>query len=317
MNKSFATLISLGLLLCIILSSCGLNNTQDDPRPNFLIIISDDQRYDTMQFMPKTQELIFDQGVTFSHAYITTPLCCPSRSSILTGMYAHNHGVLENNLELKMETFVNALHKNGYYTGLVGKYLNSWDGEPRPEFDYWVSYVRGETRYNNPNLNINGAWNRFQGQYITYVLGNYAQEFLNNAAEKEQPYALILAFNAPHAPVTPADEDKNKLKDLPAYRPPNFNEADMSDKPTWMSQNLPLNEKEIAAMETFRRNQDLTLLSLDRTIEKIMPRPKLLIKPWFFISLIMECITVNIVSLQKIPITKKPFVSHLQFGIRH
>ena len=82
MKKPFASLISLGLLLGIVLSACGLNNRQDDPRPNFLVIISDDQRYDTMQFMPKTQELIFDQGVTFSHGYITTPLCCPSRSSI-------------------------------------------------------------------------------------------------------------------------------------------------------------------------------------------------------------------------------------------
>jgi N-acetylglucosamine-6-sulfatase len=270
MNRSFSSLVSLGLLLGIILSACGLSNRQDDPRPNFLIIITDDQRYDTMEYMPKTQELIFDQGVIFSHAYITTPLCCPSRSSILTGMYAHNHGVLENNLELKMDTVVNALHKNGYYTGLVGKYLNSWDGEPRPEFDYWVSYARGETRYNNPNLNVNGTWQRHQGQYVTYVLGNYVQEFLNLAAKKNQPYALIVAFNAPHDPVTPADEDKGKLTDLPAYRPPNFNEADMSGKPEWMAQRPLLNEKEIAEIDAFRRNQDLTLLSLDRTVEKVI-----------------------------------------------
>ncbi len=270
MNKSILFLISLGLFLDVVLSACGLNIGQDDPRPNFLIIISDDQRYDTMQFMPKTQELIFDQGVTFPHAYITTPLCCPSRSSILTGMYAHNHGVFENDMELSMETFVNTLHENGYYTGLVGKYLNSWDGEPRPEFDYWVSYARGETRYYNPRLNVNGTWERHQGQYVTYALGNYAQEFLNKAAKKNQPYILIFAANAPHDPVTPADEDKGKLKDLPAYRPPNFNEEDMSDKPAWMAQKPFLNETEIAEIDAFRRNQDLTLLSLDRTIEKIM-----------------------------------------------
>jgi len=270
MKKSFASLISLGLLFSIVLSACGLNSRQDDPRPNFLIIISDDQRFDTMQFMPKTQELIFDQGVTFSHGYITTPLCCPSRSSIFTGMYAHNHGVLDNGMKLNFETFVNALHKNGYYTGLVGKYLNSWAGEPRPEFDYWVSYARGETRYYNPNLNVNGTWKRHQGQYVTDVLGSYAQEFLNNAAKKNQPYALIIAFNAPHDPVTPADEDKGKLKDLPPYRPPSFNEADMSDKPQWMAQKPLLNETEIATIDTFRRNQDLTMLSLDRAIDKIM-----------------------------------------------
>ncbi len=270
MNKSVAPLISLGLILGIVLSACGLNTRLDDPRPNFLLIITDDQRYDTIQFMPKTQELIFDQGVTFSNAYITTPLCCPSRSSMFTGEYAHNHGVLENNTKLNVETFINTLHENGYYTGLVGKYLNSWNGEPRPEFDYWVSYARGETRYNNPNLNVNGTWIRHQDQYVTYVFGDYVQEFLNKAAKKNQPYILIFATNAPHDPVTPADEDKGKLKDLPAYRPPNFNEEDISDKPQWMNENLPMNETEIANMEAFRRNQNLTLLSLDRTIEKIM-----------------------------------------------
>jgi N-acetylglucosamine-6-sulfatase len=270
MKKTFTSLVSIILLLGFILSACGFNGRQDDPRPNFLIIISDDQRYDTMQFMPETQELIFDQGVAFSHAYITTPLCCPSRSSMLTGMYAHKHGVLENNLELKLDTVVNALHKNGYYTGLVGKYLNSWDGDPRPEFDYWVSYARGETRYNNPNLNVNGKWIRHQGQYVTYALGNYAQEFITQAAKKNQPYALFIAFNAPHEPVTPADEDKGKLKDLPPYRPPSFNEADLSGKPQWMQQRPLLSDKEIADIDTFRRNQDLTMLSLDRTIGKVM-----------------------------------------------
>ena len=112
MNKSIMFLMSLGLLLGAILSACGLNTRQNDPRPNFLIIISDDQRYDTMQFMPKTQELIFDQGVTFSHAYITTPLCCPSRSSILTGMYAHNHGVLDNGMKLKDKRNPNIAQRN-------------------------------------------------------------------------------------------------------------------------------------------------------------------------------------------------------------
>ena len=270
MNKSILFLISLGLFLGVVLSACGLNIGQDDPRPNFLIIISDDQRYDTMQFMPKTQELIFDQGVTFPHAYITTPLCCPSRSSILTGMYAHNHGVLENDMELTMETFINDLHESGYYTGLVGKYLNSWNGEARPEFDYWVSFARGESRYNNPRLNVNGTWERHTDQYITDALGNYAQEFLNKAAKKNQPYVLIFAANAPHDPATPAEEDKDKLQDLPEYRPPNFNEEDMSDKPAWIAEKPFLNETEIAELETFRRNQILTLLSLDRAIEKVM-----------------------------------------------
>jgi hypothetical protein len=103
-------------------------------RPNFLIILSDDQRHDTMDYMPRTKARIFGEGVVFPNAYITTPLCCPSRASILTGMYAHKHGVRLNPIALQKETFVQHLKKAGYFTGQMGKYLNSWDGSARSEF---------------------------------------------------------------------------------------------------------------------------------------------------------------------------------------
>jgi hypothetical protein len=74
----------------------GQRQLLQNSRPNILLIITDDQRYDTMDFMPRTKARIFDAGVTFSHAYVTTPLCCPSRASILTGLYARHHGVHTN-----------------------------------------------------------------------------------------------------------------------------------------------------------------------------------------------------------------------------
>src|SRR5690349_2695266 len=77
------------LTLALLLQSCGQLPRLNDTRPNFLIIVTDDQRFDTMKYMPHTQELIFDQGVTFSNGFVTTPFCCPSRVSIFTGMYAH------------------------------------------------------------------------------------------------------------------------------------------------------------------------------------------------------------------------------------
>lgn len=263
-------------ITCLLLFTFGCSSLipARDTRPNFLVIITDDQRYDTMEYMPQTQKLIFDQGVTFTHAYITTPLCCPSRSSILTGMYAHNHGVHDNDGDLNYPTVIDDLHKVGYYTGLVGKYLNTWNGDPRPEFDYWVSYAHGETRYENPRLNVNGEWIRHQGQYVTYTLGNYAMEFIDKAAKKRKPFALLLAVNAPHDPVTPAAEDANKLLDLPPFRPPSFNEADISDKPAWLSSDPLLTPDEIKAVDAFRRNQILTLISLDRTLDKVIARMK-------------------------------------------
>ena len=263
--------IQLMLVAILLLSATGCQSLfQKDERPNFLIIVTDDQRYDTMEYMPNTQQMIFDEGVTFTNGYITTPLCCPSRASILTGMYAHNHGVTENEKKLKYATFMETMHENGYYTGLVGKYLNSWKGEARPEYDYWVSYFKGETRYYRPDLNVNGKWIRHEDQYVTYVLGDYAVNFLSEAARQKKPFVLLFTPNAPHDPVTPANEDLNLLKDLPPHRPPSFNEADISDKTQWLANKPLLTEEEIAGNDEFRRNQLLTLISLDRTIARIM-----------------------------------------------
>lgn len=259
------------LLLAISPSAAGCQNPfVEDERPNILIIVTDDQRYDTMEYMPETSAAIFEQGVQFKHGFITTPLCCPSRASILTGSYAHEHGVINNEIELQQPTFIELMHDNGYYTGLVGKYLNTWKGEPRPEYDYWVSYKHGETRYENARLNVNGEWIRHQGEYVTYSLGNYVIEFIQQASKKNRPFILLYTPNAPHAPVSPAPEDAALYTDLPPHRPPSFNEPDVSDKPTWLQKEPLLPEDVIASTDEFRLNQLRTLASLDRTIGKIL-----------------------------------------------
>lgn len=270
MRKKITAIIQAAIAV-LLLTTSGCNSLfPKDERPNILIIVTDDQRYDTMQYMPETMSRIFDQGVTFTHGFITTPLCCPSRSSILTGMYARNHGVRDNDMELELPTFIELMQENGYYTGLVGKYLNSWKGERRPEYDYWVSYSRGETRYYNPRLNVNGEWIRHQDQYVTYALGDYVVDFLKKAARKNKPFILLYTPNAPHQPSTPAKEDLGLFPDLPPHRPPSFNEPDISDKPAWLADQPFLTEEEIKELDTFRRNQILTLVSLDRMIAKVM-----------------------------------------------
>jgi N-acetylglucosamine-6-sulfatase len=256
----------------ITLAGCDMKFLKGDERPNFVVILTDDQRYDTMQYMPRTKARIFDKGVTFNHGYATTPLCGPSRRSILTGMYAHNHGTLDNaNEDFTEKTFIDYLQEDGYYTGLVGKYANTWKGEPRPEFDYWVSFSKGESRYNNPRLNVNGEWIRFQDRYITDVFGEQALEFIENASRKNSPFCLFFAPNAPHEPAVSANEDKFTDLDLPE-RTPNFNEQDVSDKPNWLSKDPMLTDEDIASLDEFRRNQILTLFSLDRVIDSLITR---------------------------------------------
>ena len=269
-KKRFISIAMILLILSGIVGGCSTNNA---PHPNFLIIITDDQRYDTMQYMPDTQAGIFDQGVTFSRGYVTTPFCCPSRSSIFTGMYAHNHQVYENNDPLNIETVMFALNESGYYTGLVGKYLNSWVGEPRPEFDSWVAFRSGESAYKDPELNVDGEWGIHPG-YITYILSDYAIEFLDKASRQPEPFILIFAPNAPHTPTTPAAEDLPLYDQLPEYTAPSLNEEDTSDKPASISNKQLLNEDELKHLDDVRRRQILTLVALDRKIGEILDKLK-------------------------------------------
>ena len=260
------------LLPLVDQSSKSKHTATSQPRasqPNILIIMSDDQRFDTMDYMPETQTQIFDQGVTFTRGYITTDSCCPSRASMLTGLYAHHHGVLVNQDELHKPTFVEDLNAAGYNTGLVGKYLNSWNGEPRPEFDYWVSFDGGGSPYNDPELNVQGVWGHFPG-YITYLLEDYAQQFIQEAAQKPEPFLLIFTPTAPHDPANPAPGDENLYPDLKPYRPPSFDEQDISDKPAWMQEYEPYSEELIQDIDTFRRKQLQTLHSLDQSVSEIL-----------------------------------------------
>ena len=237
-------------------------------RPNFVIIISDDQRYDTLDYMPLTQAQLFDRGITFARAYVTTPVCCPSRSSILTGMYAHNHFAYDNYSPLDKPTLVRYLHAAGYYTGMVGKYLNSWDGSARPEFDEWVVFAGhgSAQRYFDPLLNVNGEWVQHYG-YFTHLLRDYALDFLNRAKRREAPYLLIFAPNAPHEPATPAPGDEDLYPDLPLYRPPHFMEEDLADKPIYLQNRPPANPDHI---DWLRRRQVQALRSLDGAVNALL-----------------------------------------------
>jgi arylsulfatase A-like enzyme len=287
--------ISLLILTALLLTACHLVTSPDTAvatsatpptRPNILIILSDDQRYDTMDYMPRTAARIFNEGIAFPNAYVTTSWCCPSRASILTGMYAHNNGVRLLTDPLKKETFVERLHKAGYYTGQVGKYLNSWDGSARPEFDFWVASQEGITYYFNQRLNVNGAWSVHPG-YLTHVLRDYALDFLRRAAKQEKPFVLLFSPSAPHfndappgkpsqgrdrflRPPEPAPGDENLYQDLPPHRSPSWNKTDGSGKPRWFQSLRPLAPDTIELIDTFRRKQLQSLNGLDQAVASLL-----------------------------------------------
>lgn len=262
-----AALVSLG---CHDIKSVPPPTGTQPAQPNFLVIISDDQRQETMNatYMPRTYALLVEDGVWFERGYVTTAWCCPSRSSIFTGLYARHHGVRVNEDPLSATTVAQRLHEVGYYTGLVGKYLNSSDGSPRPEFDFWAAHGRCCAKYYDARLNVNGEWAARSG-YITYRFRDYALDFLRQAPA-DRPFLLFFTPNAPHAPADPAPGDEALYPDLAPHRPPDLNETDVADKPAWLRATRRLTDAEIAEVDQFRRKQLQALHALDEAVAAVL-----------------------------------------------
>ena len=277
----------LALFLC--LSILTANRAISQNRPNVIIIITDDQRYEDISeaIMPNTWKTIFNEGTEFSKAYVTTPACCPSRASILTSLYASRHEVIKNAYILSKRTVVQSLKDSGYRTGIVGKYLNTWDGRPRHEFDFWVSFRGGSASYFDPLLNIKGKWKRKKG-YITSILGEYAREFIANSIKEEEPFLLIFSPNAPHSPARPHPNTYSMFENYTLDYLPSFNESDRSDKSFWLKRMHSLSPKRASLIASLHRKQLRTLWTLDEEIglmlEQLKNANKLNCTAIFFIS---------------------------------
>lgn len=174
------------------------------PPPNIVLIIVDDLRFDDLACTGNTfvksphMDRIAAEGVMFRSAFSTTPLCSPSRATILTGLYPHTHGITDNTdrspQSHRLATFPRALQSAGYRTGYVGKWHMGNDSSPRPGFDTWAC-LEGQGDSFNPELNVNGKPTPSKG-YITDVLTDHARDFLRQKSDK--PFFLLLAHKAMH-----------------------------------------------------------------------------------------------------------------------
>ena len=214
---------------------------RDAGRPNILIIVTDDQRFGTFGVMPKTSSMLIHQGVSFPHAYGTTPLCCPARASIFTGRYAHNHHVWLNSERgwRKLDqrtTLQHHLHQNGYRTAIAGKYFNDWTLKARPPwFDRWWVFAPGDGGlggYYNTSWNLNGRLRTIHS-YSTDFVADRAVGFIRSGeAHDRRPWLLYATPFAPHEPATPATRDDSAS--VPRFRStPAVRESDLSDKPPY------------------------------------------------------------------------------------
>jgi arylsulfatase A-like enzyme len=222
--------------------------------PNILIIVTDDQRPDTMDFMPRTQRLFGRRGVRFERAFATTPLCCPFRASLMTGQYAHNSGVRRNkdggNLDHD-HTLQRYFSEGGYRTALIGKFLNGWKREDPPP--YFERFVLG-AGYRNKQVNVNGTMKTIS-RYLPYYLRRRAVKMLKGFETNDdaRPWMMVLAPSSPHAPSIPAPEHESVH--LPQWRgnPATF-EKNLSDKPpTLYPNNTPVGVKAKPRVKTYKK----------------------------------------------------------------
>ncbi len=209
---------------------------QTAKRPNFVFILIDDLRHDALGItghpFVKTPNIdrIGKEGTVFRNAFVTTPLCSPSRASFLTGQYVRTHGIRGNGdnsaKSHELMTFPRLIQKAGYETAYVGKWHMGTDDSPRPGFDRWVSF-KGQGAHVDPLLNLDGRQEKAAG-YMTDILTDHAVEFLTKPRSK--PFLLYLSHKAVHGPFVPAERHRGLFADQAIKRNPNAQD-DNTDKP--------------------------------------------------------------------------------------
>lgn len=212
-------------------------------RPNVLFILLDDLRWDTVGYAGhpnlKTPNIdrIANEGVNFRNAFATTSLCSPSRASLLSGLYAHRHGVTNNFTEFPaaLDSFPRALQRAGYATAYVGKYhMGENNDQPRPGFDYFVTH-KGQGQYFGTEFNFNGERRETPDGYYTTVVTDIALEWLKRD-RAGKPWMLILGHKAPHSFYTPEAKYAHVFDDVRVPYPSSAFE--LKDKPAWIKERM-------------------------------------------------------------------------------
>jgi len=245
----------------------------DDPRPNIIFIFTDDQPYHTTQYMPTVRDVLMKNGINFENGFSTTPLCCPSRASILSGQYVHNNKVYTNTWPEggarkfdDASTYAVWVKDAGYQTAYFGKYLNDYDslepyGYVGQGWNEWGVFLGknlhsdddiGASQYysdfsaseNGSVVEYNGENSIFGADYITRNAVDYISD------KRDEPFMLTMAYYNPHSPYFWAERHDQQFRrtgalQAEAYRPPNFMEEDVSDKPQYLQDLNPISVEKI------------------------------------------------------------------------
>ncbi|MFN2527057.1 MAG: sulfatase [Actinomycetota bacterium] len=261
---------ALAVAAIVLLGSAPMAPADASLPLNFILIVTDDQSLGSEQSMTYLDGR--SDWVRFENAFVHFAKCCPSRATILTGLYSHNNGIETNRGGADFgeeQTHLGIwLRDAGYRTALIGKYLNDYPFELGAShvpsgWDQWYA-LADSRRYYNYELFENGtavSYGSRSSDYITDVLARKAIAFIRSS--DEQPFFLYFAPNAPHDPHIPADRHLDDLRTSSFAQPPNFNEEDLSDKPAWI-QALEFRSKR--AMAETRRREREQLLAVDDAV---------------------------------------------------
>jgi N-acetylglucosamine-6-sulfatase len=212
-------------------------------RPNILFILTDDQRWDALSLAGnrhlKTPNIdrIGREGVHFRNAFCTTSLCSPSRASILSGLYAHAHGVTNNFTEYPsaLQSFPRVLQGQGYDTAYIGKWhMGEENDEPRPGFNWFVTH-KGQGKYFDTEFNLNGRRREVVKGYYTHVVTDLAEEWLRRPRDGK-PWLLMIGHKAPHSFYFPEPKYEKAFAQVPVPYPETAFMLD--DKPAWIRERL-------------------------------------------------------------------------------
>jgi N-acetylglucosamine-6-sulfatase len=308
-----ALLVALACLVVFSVGGCaGSEDANLEPthqagapaRPNIIFILTDDLDAAAARQLPKLRSLLVEEGVSFENSLASYPLCCPSRATTLTGLYAHNHGVSGNDPPnggfqkfrekgLEDDTIAVRLQKEGYRTALFGKYLNHYgEDDPThvpPGWDEWHAKVDrgvqedmsnggdatgGGTDYYDYELNENGevvSYGDSPEDYLTDVISGEATGFVRRATAGSEPFFLYLAPSAPHDPATPAERHEGAFADEEAPRPASFGEEDVSDKPSWIRERRPISDRQASRkIDGLYRERLATMLAVDEMVDSLI-----------------------------------------------
>jgi N-acetylglucosamine-6-sulfatase len=277
--------------------SAGARPAQAPAKPNVLVVMTDDQTVESLRVMTNVRALLAAEGTSFANSFASFPLCCPSRSTFLTGQYAHNHTVMGNAAPTggyeKLDhsnTLPVWLQRAGYRTLHIGKYLNGYGRraatEIPPGWNEWYGSVDPSTyQFYNYTLNENGTTVKYGADAASYQADVYTRKSVDAVRRLAPggPFFLSVAYLAPHsggpresddpsnlATPVPAPRHRNRFAAEPLPVTPAFNEADMSDKPAAMRNRPAIPPGRVAAITENYRQRLESLLAVDEGVAEIV-----------------------------------------------